>query len=152
QTVATTTTDAGGNFSYEAPAGPNRRLLLGYRHDAFQVAKTLELNSHAKPTIELGRGRVRRGGKIKITGSLPGVDAAGRVVVLQASSLHGRRWLTFRRATTGADGGFRSAYRFGATSSTTTYRMRAVVPRQAGYPYETGHSTPARIKVLGPGS
>jgi hypothetical protein len=148
-TVATATTDAGGDFSYEVPPGPNRRLLLGYRHDAFQVGKTLEVNSHAKPTIELGRGRIRRGGRVKITGSLPGVDPAGRVVVLQASSLHGRRWLTFRRATTGPKGGFRSAYRFGATPRTTTYRMRAVVPRQAGYPYEPGHSTPARIKVLG---
>jgi hypothetical protein len=149
-TVATATTDASGEFSYEVPPGPNRRLLLGYRHDAFQVGKTLEVNSHAKPTIELGRGRIRHGGRIKITGSLPGVDPAGRVVVLQAASLHGKRWLTFRRATTGPKGGFRSAYRFGATPSTTTYRMRAVVPRQAGYPYEPGHSTPARIKVLGP--
>ncbi len=151
-TVATATTDANGGFSYEVPPGPNRRLLLGYRHDAFQVGKTLEVNSHAKPTIELDRGRIRRGGRIKITGSLPGVDPAGRVVVLQASSLHGNRWLTFRRATTGPKGGFHSAYRFGDAPSTITYRMRAAVPRQAGYPYEPGHSTPARIKVLGPGA
>lgn len=150
QTIATATTDADGNFSYEVPPGPNRRLLLGYRHDAFQVAKTLAFNSNAKPTIDLSRGRVKRGGQIKITGTLPGPQSAGRVVILQASSLHGTRWLTFRRATTGPRGGFRSAYRFGATSSTTTYRMRAVVPRQAGYPYEPGHSTPARIKVIGP--
>jgi hypothetical protein len=152
QTIATTTTDANGNFRYEVPPGPNRRLMLGYRHDAFQVGKTLQFNSHAKPTIELSRGHVRRGGKIGISGSLPGVNAAGRVVILQASSLHGTRWLTFRRATTGPDGSFHSAYRFGATSSTTTYRMRAVVPRQAGFPYEPGHSTPARIKVFGPGA
>jgi hypothetical protein len=148
QTVATATTDANGAFSYEVPPGPNRRLLLGYRHDAFQVAKTLAFNSHAKPTIKLSRGRVARGRRIKITGFLPGPDAAGRVIVLQASSLHGRRWLTFRRATTGPQGGFRSGYRFGDTSSTTTYRMRAVVPRQAGYPYEPGHSTPKRVKVF----
>jgi hypothetical protein len=152
QTVATATTDANGNFNYAVPPGPNRRLLVGYRHDAFQVAKTLTFNSHAKPTIELSRGRISHGGRIKITGSLPGPGAAGRVVVLQAASLHGSRWLTFRRATTGPQGGFRSGYRFGSTSSTTTYRIRAVVPRQAGYPYEPGHSTPKRIKVLGPGA
>lgn len=151
QTVATATTDANGDFSYEVPPGPNRRLLLGYRHDAFQVAKTLAFNSHAKPTIELSRGRVRRGGRIKITGSLPGPDAAGRVIVLQASSLHGTRWLTFRRATTGLQGEFRSGYRFGKPPRAITYRMRVVVPRQAGYPYEPGHSTPKRIKVFGPG-
>jgi len=113
------------------------------------VAKSLSVNAHAKPTMTLSKGRVGHGGKVKITGSLPGPSAAGRVVVLQASSLHGRRWLTFRKATTGAKGGFRSSYRFGGTSGTATYRMRAVVPRQAGYPYEPGHSKPRRIKVLG---
>ena len=152
QTVATATTDASGDFSYEVPPGPNRRLLLGYRHDAFQVAKTLAFNSHARPTIELDHGRVPPGRRIKITGSLPGPDAAGRVVVLQASSLHGTRWFTFRRATTGPQGGFRSGYRFGHPPRTTTYRMRAVVPRQAGYPYEPGHSSPKRVKVFGPGA
>jgi hypothetical protein len=151
-TVATATTDANGDFSYEVPPGPNRRLLLGYRHDSFQVAKTLQFASHAKPSIRLSRGRVRGGGRIRITRSVPGPGAAGRVEVLQASSLHGRRWLTFRRATTGPKGGFRSGYRFAATPGTATYRMRAVVPRQAGYPYEPGHSKPRRIKVLGPGT
>lgn len=148
QPVATATTDAAGNFSYEVPPGPNRRLLVGYRHDSFQVAKTLDFHAHAKPTIRLSRGRVHGGHRIRITGSLPGPDAAGRVVVLQAASLHGRRWLTFRRATTGPKGGFRSGYRFGATGGTITYRMRAVVPRQAGYPWDAGHSTPKRVKVF----
>jgi hypothetical protein len=152
QPIATATTDAAGTFTYAVPPGPNRRLLVGYRHDSFQVAKTLTLGTHAKPTIHLSKGRVKRGGQVQITGSLPGPQAAGRVVVLQASSLHGVRWLTFRRATTGPEGGFRSAYRFGGTSSTTTYRMRVVVPRQSGYPYEPGHSTPKRVKVLGPGA
>jgi hypothetical protein len=150
QPIATATTDANGDFTYEVPPGPNRRFLVGYRHDSFQVAKTLEINSHAKPTIELGKGRIDRGALVKISGAVPGPQAAGRVVVLQASSLHGRRWLTFRRATTGPKGRYRSSYRFGATPETTTYRMRAVVPRQSGYPYEPGHSEPKRIKVLGP--
>lgn len=147
--IATVSTDASGKFSYQVPPGPNRRLLVGYRHDSFQVAKSVTVNSHAKPTLVLNKGRVGRGGKVQITGSLPGPSAAGHVVVLQASSLHGRRWLTFRKATTGPQGGFRASYRFAGTSGTTTYRMRAVVPRQAGYPYEPGHSRPKRIKVLG---
>jgi len=151
QAIATETTDSRGEFSYEVAPGPNRRFLVGYRHDAFQIAKTLDVNSDAKPRIELSKGRVTHGGKVGITGALPGPQAAGRVVVLQASSLHGDRWLTFRRATTGPMGGFRSSYRFGNTTGTTTYRMRAVVPRQSGYPYEPGHSDPKRVKVLEPG-
>ncbi len=145
--IATATTDANGQFSYQLPAGPNRHLLIGYRHDAFQVARSISFASHTKPTLELSRGRVHEGDRIRITGSLPGPAASGRVVVLQASALHGRRWLTFRRATTGARGGFRASYRFGSTSSTITYRIRAVAPRQSGYPYAAGHSIPARVKV-----
>jgi hypothetical protein len=145
--IATATTDANGQFSYQLPAGPNRRLLIGYRHDAFQVGRTISYASHTKPTLQLSRGRVHEGDRIGITGSLPGPAASGRVVVLQASALHGRRWLTFRRATTGDRGGFRATYRFGSTSSTITYKIRAVVPQQSGYPYAAGHSTPARVKV-----
>ena len=150
QDVATVVTDATGHFVYDVPAGPDRRLLLGYRSDAFQVEKTLTFASHVKPQVTLDHGRIRRGGRIGITGTLPGPGAAGRVVVLQASSLHGTRWLTFRRATTGPNGGFRASYRFGKTSGTTTYRIRAAVPRQADYPWEPGHSTPRRIKVFVP--
>ncbi len=145
--LATATTDASGQFSYQLPAGPNRRLLIGYRHDAFQVGRMISFASHTKPTLKLSRGRVHAGDRIGITGSLPNPGASGRVVVLQASALHGRRWLTFRRATTGDRGGFRATYRFGSTSSTITYKLRAVVPEQSGYPYAAGHSKPALVKV-----
>lgn len=145
--IATATTDANGQFTYQVPAGPNRNLLIGYRHDAVQLGRTISYASHTKPTLELSRGRVHAGDRIGITGALPGPAASGRVVVLQASALHGRRWLTFRRATTGPRGGFSATYRFGSTSSTITYRIRAVVPQQSGYPYAAGHSTPALVKV-----
>jgi hypothetical protein len=145
--VATATTDASGQFRYELPAGPNRRVLIGYRRDSFQVGRTVSYSAHSKPVVSLRPGRVDEGDRVQITGKLPGPSAAGRVVVLQASALHGRRWLTFRRATTGPRGGFRATYRFGDTSHTITYRIRAVVPLQSGYPYAAGHSKPARVKV-----
>jgi hypothetical protein len=145
--VATATTDGHGEFSYELPPGPNRNLLVGYRHDFFQVARTIGYHAHSRPTLKLSAGRVRAGGRVQITGKLPGPRAAGRVVVLQASSLHGTRWITFRRATTGRNGGFASFYRFNNSSPTITWRMRAVVPRQRGYPYDPGHSKPVRVKV-----
>lgn len=146
QLVATASTDSGGQFSYEVPPGPNRRLLIGYRHDSFQVAKTIDYHAQAEPTLHLRPSRVRGGRRIHIVGHLPGPENAGRVVVLQAGSLHGR-WLTFRKATTGPRGYFAASYRFGRTKRAITYKMRAVVPMQAGYPYDAGHSKPARVKV-----
>ena len=147
ETTATATTDASGHFAYQLPAGPDRQILLGYRHDSFQVSETITYHADALPQLRLHPNRLHSGGRVHILGSLPGPEAAGRVVVLQASALHGHRWLTFRRATTDQGGGFQASYRFGATTQTTTYRIRAVVPSQRGYPYEPGHSRPGRVKV-----
>ncbi len=145
--VATATTDAQGDFAYKLAPGPNRRLLVGYRHDSFQVARTISYFAHARPQLHVRPGRIAEGGRVQITGKLPRPRAAGRVVVLQAGALHGGRWLTFRKATTGKRGYFKSSYRFGSTRHTITYRIRAVVPRQRGYPYDPGHSKPRRVKV-----
>lgn len=147
--LATTTTDAQGHFSYKVTPGPNRKLLIGYRHDTFQVARSVRFYAHALPTIHLAPNEVENGALIHIRGSVPGPRAGGRVVVLQASALHSRRWFTFSRATANHAGIFHSKYRFDATTSTTTYRIRAVVPRQRGYPWDAGHSQPALVQVRG---
>lgn len=145
--VAVATTDANGHFTYKVAPGPNRKVLVGYRHDRFQVARAIHYYAHAKPTLEVLQSHVEAGGEIHLRGKLPGGRAGGRVVVLQASALHSDRWYTFRRATTSAVGVFNSRYRFDATTETTTYRIRAVAPRQHGYPWEVGHSRPVFIEV-----
>jgi hypothetical protein len=121
--------------------------MVGYRHDRFEVARSVRYFAHAHPTLRLDRKRVKVGGRIHVTGRVPGPGAGGRVVVLQASAPGSSRWFTFNRATTNQRGVFASRYRFDATTVTTAYRIRAAVPRQAGYPYQAGHSKPARVKV-----
>jgi hypothetical protein len=145
--IATTTTDAHGHFVYAVHPGPDRRLLLGYRHDSFQVARSVLYYAHAKPTLRIAPGEVRAGGRVRISGRVPKPRAAGRVVVLQASALRSSRSYTFHRATTNRHGVFHSRYRFDATTRSVVYRIRAVVPRQHGYPWEVGHSKPALVTV-----
>ena len=140
-------TDAGGRYSYEVPPGPNREVTLGYRHDSKQVATAVNYFAHARPSLKLSPPRVRNGARIRMWGALPGPQAGKRVVVLQASGLHSDHWLTFRRATTDRTGAFHAAYRFGRTPQRTTYRIRALVPGQYGYPWVQGHSKPARVLV-----
>jgi hypothetical protein len=146
-TVATATTDSSGNFAVKVEPGANRQLLVGYRHDSFQVAKKLSLGTRVRPTLKVDTHVIKGGRRLKITGKLPKPSPAGRVLVLQGASAHGHDWLTFRKVTTGPKGGFRATYRFTRTSSPTIYRIRALAPRQAGYDYEPGASKPARIKV-----
>lgn len=82
-------------------------------------------------------------------GKLPGPRAAGRVVVLQAAGTGSHRWYTFEKATTNSHGVFHAHYRFDATPMTTIYKIRAVAPRQHGWPWEAGHSKPVLVEVRG---
>jgi hypothetical protein len=146
--AGTTTTDANGRFVYAIPAGPNRSVLFGYRHDSFQIANSMRYFAHVRPTIKLSPRKVKNGGVVRITGRVPGGSAAaGRVVVLKASALHSKKWFPFGETTTNADGTFHSHYRFDGTTRTTVYRMEADVPHQDHFPWKAGHSKPARVEV-----
>jgi hypothetical protein len=147
--VGSTVTDANGRYSYEVPPGPNREIIVGYRHDSVQVVRDVRYYAHARPSLHASSPRAQNGERIRFWGEIPGPKNAGRVVVLQAGSAGSRRWITFSKATTKANGLFRFAHRFNATSQRTRYRFRAVVPTQAGYPWVAGHSKPIEVLVTG---
>ena len=82
---------------------------------------------------------VRRGQRVRFSGRLRGGPARrARLVVVQAHD--GGRWRTFRTARTGRRGRWVTGYRFSSGAAARRYRFRAVVPRQAGYPYVRGTS------------
>lgn len=146
-TVGAVQTDANGGYAYRVPAGPNRDVIIGYRHDASQVARDLRYYAHARPSLRSSPGRLRNGERVHFWGQLPGPRRAGRVVVLQANIVGSKRWITFRKATANNKGVFRAAYHFTSTTRATSYRFRAVVPNQAGYPWVQGHSKPVLVRV-----
>jgi hypothetical protein len=147
QPVGTAKTDAEGRFDYAVPAGPDRELLIGYRHDSFQVAHSVRYYAHAAPSLAVTPSELRDGGQIELTGWLPQPAAAARVVIVQAKVVGSKRWITFRRSTTGPRGAFKASYRFHSTTRKTDYRFRAVVPAQDDYPYVEGHSKPVSVLV-----
>jgi hypothetical protein len=147
QTVGTVKTDGNGNFSMEIKPGANRQLLVGYRHDSFQIAKKLNLATRARPSIRLDTHKVRGGKRIRISGKLPKPDPGEHILTLQGSSEHGHTWLTFKKVTTDSEGNYSTSYRFTKPQRTTGYRVRVVAPAQAGYEYATGTSKAARIRV-----
>ena len=59
--------------------------------------------------------------------------------------------LRSRRAVARADGRgrFRQAYRFQATVGRVAYRFRALIPREASYPFETGVTPVVTVVVRG---
>jgi hypothetical protein len=149
--TAAVQTGPDGGFSYQVQPGPSREIGFRYRHDREQVSAAASFHSRAVPTLEASRRRVRNGRVLRLFGAVPGPEAGGRVVVFQARGPGRKRWHTFRRAETDAQGRFAARYRFRNTTATTAYRIRAVAPAQAGYPYLAGRSETRRVRVIGTG-
>jgi hypothetical protein len=145
--LTTVTTDAEGKFEYVVPPGPNRQLRFAQRHDSAQIEATVTLDTHARPTLRARPHHLRNGQRVKLGGRLPEPAAAGRVVILQAAVPGSRRWITFRKATTGRRGRYKANYHFTSTTRKITYRFRALVPHQTGYPWEQGASRPVSVVV-----
>lgn len=148
-TVGAVKTDARGEYSYKVAPGPNRRIVVGYRHDSRQVARDLRFYAKARPSLRRSPKALANGKVVHLWGRLPGPRAAHRVVVIQANAPGSPRWITFRRATSNGEGAFRSSYRFSSTTRRTRYRFRALVPEQAGYPWLEGNSKPVSVLVRG---
>jgi hypothetical protein len=146
-TVGSAATDANGHYRYEVAPGPNREIVVGYRHDSSQVARDVRYYAHARPQLKLAPPVLQNGQRVRLWGRLPGPAPGRRVVVLQANAPGSKRWITFRKATSDPLGAFRSGYRFSSTTRRTRYRFRAIVPRQAGYPWLEGTSGPASVLV-----
>ena len=76
------------------------------------------------------------------------IPAAGKLLEIQA--YFRGRWRTFSTLRTNALGRWRFRYRFGATLGRVTYRFRARLPAEGGYPFIDGTSRVVRVLVLGP--
>jgi hypothetical protein len=79
--------------------------------------------------------------------SLP-LPPAGKLVELQVRQPSGE-WTTFRTLRTDTQGRWAMRYRFQRTECHTTYRLRARIPAEAGYPFAEGHSRIRKVTVLG---
>ena len=92
---------------------------------------------------------MRNGRAVLFSGSVRSrpLPLSGKLIEMQA---HFRgRWRTFSTLRTDRRGRWRFRYRFGATLGRVTYRFRARLPSEGGYPFVTGRSQVAKVLVLG---
>jgi 5-hydroxyisourate hydrolase-like protein (transthyretin family) len=147
QLVSTATTQANGRFAMRLDAGPSRRLDLVYRFNDRVLAHKVQLDSRVVPTLTIPRKTLENGEAALFRGQVPGPNADGRAVAMQARV--GRKWRTFKQLRTDSDGRFHGKYRFTQTRGRIRYVFRALVKRQSGYPYEPGSSRNRRLVVNG---
>ena len=149
QLVGKLTTQENGHFATLLDSGPSRDVDLVYRYNDKLLADQVQLDSRVVPTLKIPKTKrhIRNGKATRFKGLLPGPNAAGRVVALQARA--GKKWRTFKQLRTSADGRFRGKYRFLSTRGRQRYFFRVLVKSQAGYPYEPGHSHKRKVVVRG---
>ena len=147
--AATGRTGRAGRYSLRLPPGPSRRVFVHHavgnvvlaRHDVDRLA------SRARPTLHIVPVRgVENGDRLGFAGRIPGPECRRRVVKVQAK-VGPHRWQVFRTDRTGAGCRFSTHYELRATTQTTRYRFRALVPEQGDYPYERGHSAVVARRV-----
>jgi hypothetical protein len=101
-------------------------------------------------TLKVSKEKVVNGEEIEFRGRVRGAmpEGPGKLVHLQVYTRG--RWATFAtpRALAGS-GRWRHPYRFTATRGHVKYRFRALVPREAGFPYDTGGSRAVSVLVRG---
>lgn len=145
--VRKVTTQDNGRFALRLDAGASRKIDVVYRYNNKTLGDAVQLDSSVLPTLKVARRHLANGGRVRFRGRLPGPNAGGRAVALQARV--GRKWRTFKQLQTDATGAFRGLYRFLHTAGRQRYLFRAAVKRQAGYPYEPGSSRKREVIVRG---
>jgi hypothetical protein len=150
--VAIIATCGRGRFRFKALRGPSRHLRFRYPGTPLVRARTAEVDIRvrASSTFEVRPKRVVNGEEITLRGRVRGyrVPSVGKLVQLQAYSRG--KWLTFATPrASAANGRWNYRYRFTSTRGTVRYRFRALVPREAGFPYDSGASRSGYVVVRG---
>lgn len=146
-------TGEGGRYTWRTSRAPSRLLKVGYasRAGAAPTVFSAPVRIEVQAPVRLrANRRTRNRGWARFRGQLLGRPVPRGGVVVEMQARVGRRWRTF--ATTRvrrSSGRFSYRYRFVRTFRTRSYRFRARVRKQAGFPYATGASPTVRVHVRG---
>jgi hypothetical protein len=152
QVLAVLTTDAKGSYRYRAAGSASRTLRFVYAGTATMLPteSQVRLVVPAAGSFAPSRKRVLNGGSVVFRGRVRSrpLPTPGKLVELQVRQPSGE-WTTFRTLRTDSTGRWALRYRFRLVRCHTTYRLRAYIPTEAGYPFAGGHSRSRAVTVLG---
>jgi hypothetical protein len=149
--LGTVRTRRGGSFVYRVHSGPAETLRFRYPGTATIRGATsdVDLRVRAASTLRPSRRLVINGEYVTFRGRLKGgfVPPGGVLVALQVYTRG--QWRTFAEPRAGVNGRWSYQYRFETVSGRASFRFRASVQRQFGYPFAAGGSRTVRVNVRG---
>ncbi|MGN6188692.1 MAG: hypothetical protein ACTHOE_07315 [Conexibacter sp.] len=139
-----------GRFVYVLPAGPSRDVRFTYfafsDSRAVELSNVVHVSALAPLTIRADRRHVSGDRVVRLSGAVGGgpIPRAGLLVTLQGFQ-RGYGWRTFRTVRTDRRGRWHTTYRFRSTHG--RFGFRALVPRQARYPFASSRSAGVFVAV-----
>jgi hypothetical protein len=152
QLEGTITTSDRGRFAYEVEARASHSFRFAYPGTAtsLPVEDTATLLVEAASSFAVKPKHVLNGDFVTFSGRVRGrpLPEGGKLIELQW--LATGEWQTFRTVRSEPDGTWRIPYPFKRTCGVQTWRFRAHIPGEGGYPLEPGNSPELAVRVKGP--
>ena len=146
------TTNDAGRFRYVLRATRNRNVVFRYAGSRRigSASAPFHVNVPGTTSIQVNRRRVRNGRSVMFTGRVVTRPLPPNSKLIEMQAYFRGRWRTFVTLRADRRGAWKFRYRFGATLGRVTYRFRAQLPSEGGYPFITGRSRVAKVVVVGP--
>jgi hypothetical protein len=140
--------NATGHYKVRIPRGPTRvlRLQAVAPGASALVCATARVRTRAGVRLKASE-RVRPAGRVRFRGRLLGKPIPRRGKLIELQAFDGGRWRVFASPRTGRKGHFKTSYRLRRTFAPRTFRFRARVRKESGYPYELGYSRSVKVRV-----
>lgn len=144
-------TDSDGRFSYRLRGVSSRTLRFRYLGTSRirPAATDISVAVPASSTFRLAPPRIFNGETVTFAGRVRGgpIPAQGKLVELRKWT--GRRWDPFRVVRSAPDGRWRHTEAVLSVRGLVTFRLRATIPAEAGFPFATGHTSARKLRVRG---
>jgi hypothetical protein len=134
--MATLTAGQDGRIRFSAPGTVSATWRLA-SIDAPDRSASVKVVVRGGVSLRASRRRAHNGDQLSLHGRVSGRPYLGHGKVVEIQVAEGRDWRTVDAVRTVRDGSFSWQYRFRFTSRPTTYRFRALVRSEAGWPYAT---------------
>lgn len=146
-------TDQDGRVRLTLPPGYSRKVRFTYASSVFgatyEAKADVNISVRSKMILRESRAFLRNGQTLRFSGRLQSRPVPRHGVLIDLQARVRSHWQTFNTSRTTSRGRWRAKYRFRATTGLQTYRFRAKVRADTGFPYAPSVSNHVKVRVRG---
>jgi hypothetical protein len=147
--IASTTTNAAGEWTFVVPRGPSRVLLVAWRSHALDAGYAAQLEYRERVFADVGLAAprlVRAAVPFAFRGELVGGYIPPEHSIIEMEIFFLGRWRTIETLRTNSRGRFAYGYTFSPeVAGRPSYLFRAVIQYSRAYPFLAAASRPVRV-------